>query len=41
MLRRHKPAIIARVVQDELVLDLRTVFEDQEDEIARAFEQIT
>jgi len=41
MLRRHKPAIIARVERDELVLDLRTVFEDQEDEIARAFERIT
>jgi len=41
MLRHHKPAIIARVEQDELVLDLRTVFEAQEDEIARAFERIT
>ena len=41
MLRRHKPAIIARVEKDELVLDLRTVFEDQEEEIARAFERIT
>jgi L-seryl-tRNA(Ser) seleniumtransferase len=41
MLRRHKPAIIARVEQDELVLDLRTVFEDQEDEIAQALGKIS
>jgi seryl-tRNA(Sec) selenium transferase len=40
MLRRHKPPIIARVEENALLLDLRTVFEDQEDEIARAFERI-
>ena len=40
VLRQFKPAIIARVEQNELVLDLRTVFEDQDDVIARAFEQI-
>jgi L-seryl-tRNA(Ser) seleniumtransferase len=39
MLRRHKPPIIARVEENALLLDLRTVFEDQEDEIARAFER--
>jgi len=39
-LRRHKPAIIGRVEQDELVIDLRTVWEDQEDKIVEAFEQI-
>jgi L-seryl-tRNA(Ser) seleniumtransferase len=39
-LRYHKPAIIARVEQNELVFDLRTVFEDQEDIIANALEQI-
>jgi len=41
MLRHHKPAILARVEQEELVLDLRTVFPDQEEEIARAFEEWT
>jgi L-seryl-tRNA(Ser) seleniumtransferase len=40
MLRCHKPPIIARVEENALLLDLRTVFEDQEDEIARAFERI-
>ena len=40
MLRRHKPPIIARVEENALLLDLRTVFVDQEDEIARAFERI-
>jgi L-seryl-tRNA(Ser) seleniumtransferase len=39
-LRDHKPAIIARVEQNELLFDLRTVFEDQEDIIANALEQI-
>jgi L-seryl-tRNA(Ser) seleniumtransferase len=39
-LRDHKPPIIARVEQNELVLDLRTVFEGQEDIIAQALEQI-
>ena len=41
MLRCHKPPIIARVEENALLLDLRTVFEDQEDEIARAFETIS
>jgi len=39
-LRDHKPAIIARLEQNELVFDLRTVAEDQEDTIAQALEQI-
>ncbi len=40
MLRRRKPAIVGRVEQNELLLDLRTVMEDQDDQIAQAFEQI-
>lgn len=40
MLRRNSPAIIARVERDTLLLDLRTVFEDQDDEIAKAFERL-
>jgi len=39
-LRRNSPPIIARVERDELLLDLRTVFEDQDEEVARAFERI-
>ncbi len=41
MLRRHTPPIVARVEHDRLLLDLRTVFEDQDDEIAKALEKIT
>jgi L-seryl-tRNA(Ser) seleniumtransferase len=40
VLRHHKPAVVARLDQDELILDLRTVFESQEDEIVRAFENV-
>jgi L-seryl-tRNA(Ser) seleniumtransferase len=40
-LRLHRPAIIARVELSELVLDLRTVSPEQEDTIAKAFEQIS
>jgi L-seryl-tRNA(Ser) seleniumtransferase len=40
MLRRHRPAVIGRVEQDEFILDLRTVLEAQEDAIAQAFERI-
>jgi len=40
MLRRQKPAILGRVERDEFILDLRTVWEDQEDIIAQAFERI-
>jgi L-seryl-tRNA(Ser) seleniumtransferase len=39
-LRRQKPAIVGRVEQDEFIIDLRTVGEDQDEQIARAFEQI-
>jgi L-seryl-tRNA(Ser) seleniumtransferase len=38
-LRLQKPAIIGRVEQDEFLIDLRTVGEDQDDQIAHAFEQ--
>ncbi len=39
-LRRNSPPIIARVERDVVVLDPRTVLEDQEDEIVRAFAKI-
>ncbi len=39
-LRRHSPPIIARVERDTLLLDLRTVFDDQEEELAQAFKEI-
>jgi len=39
-LRRQKPAIVGRVEQNEFILDLRTVMEDQDDQIAQAFEKI-
>ena len=38
LLRQNNPAIIARVERDRVLLDLRTVFEEQEQEIVRAFE---
>ena len=41
ILRRHRPPVVARLEVGELILDLRTVFEGQEDEIVRAFEQLT
>ncbi len=40
LLRRSSPPIIARVEQDQVVLDLRTVFEDQDEEIAKALERL-
>jgi len=40
LLRRNSPPIIARVERDELLLDLRTVFEDQDAVVAQAFERI-
>ncbi|MGH9357459.1 MAG: L-seryl-tRNA(Sec) selenium transferase [Terriglobia bacterium] len=41
-LRRHRPPIIARVEDDRLLLDLRTVLgEEQEAEITRAFEHLS
>jgi len=39
-LRRNSPPIVARVERDRVLLDLRTVFEDQDEEIARAFERL-
>ncbi len=40
-LRRNTPPIIARVEDDRVVLDLRTVLEGQDEEIARAFERLS
>jgi len=40
MLRHQKPAILGRVEQGELVIDLRTVREDEDDKIAQAFERV-
>ena len=40
MLRDWKPGMVGRVEQDELSLDLRTVADHQDEEIARAFEYI-
>jgi seryl-tRNA(Sec) selenium transferase len=40
LLRQNSPPVIARVERDELLLDLRTVFEDQEEELAQAFERM-
>ena len=40
LLRRQSPAVVARVEHDRLLLDLRTVFEDQDEELARVFERI-
>lgn len=39
-LRRNTPPVITRVEHDRLLLDLRTVFEDQDGEIVRAFERL-
>jgi L-seryl-tRNA(Ser) seleniumtransferase len=39
-LRRNSPPIIARLERDRLVLDLRTVFEEQDEEIAQAFARL-
>ena len=38
-LRRNTPPVLARIERDRLLLDLRTVFDEQDDEIARAFEK--
>ena len=40
LLRQSAPPIIARVEQDTLLLDLRTVFENQDEELVRALEAI-
>jgi len=39
-LRRNAPPVIARVESDRLLLDLRTVFEDQDAEIIHAFARL-
>ena len=39
-LRQNSPPVIARVEQDALLLDLRTVFEEQDEELIRALERI-
>jgi len=40
LLRQNPSPVIARVEQDTLLLDLRTVFEDQDEELLRALEGI-
>ncbi len=40
LLRRSSPPVIARVEEDALLLDLRTVFEDQDEELLEALEAI-
>ncbi len=40
LLRRNSPPVIARVEEDALLLDLRTVFEDQDEELLEALEAI-
>ena len=40
-LRKQKPPVIARLENDKLLLDLRTVFEDQEDTITGALVQLS
>jgi L-seryl-tRNA(Ser) seleniumtransferase len=39
-LRRNRPPIIARVEHNRLLLDLRTVLDDQDAAIAQAFERL-
>ncbi len=39
-LRKQTPAILTRLERDRLLLDLRTVFEDQDEQIAQAFERL-
>ena len=41
ILRQNSPPIMARVEADRLLLDLRTVFEDQDETVAQAFAQIS
>ena len=40
LLRKNSPPVIARIERDRLLLDLRTVFEDQDGGIVQAFEQL-
>lgn len=39
-LRKNDPPIISRIERDELLLDLRTVFEDQDEALALALERL-
>ncbi|HXI41798.1 MAG TPA: L-seryl-tRNA(Sec) selenium transferase [Bryobacteraceae bacterium] len=40
-LRRNDPPVIARIEDERLVLDLRTVFESEEDELGRALQALS
>jgi L-seryl-tRNA(Ser) seleniumtransferase len=40
-LRRNDPPVIARIEDDRLVLDLRTVFENEEEELRRALQALS
>jgi L-seryl-tRNA(Ser) seleniumtransferase len=40
LLRANRPPIITRVERDRVLLDLRTVFESQDEEVARAHERL-
>jgi L-seryl-tRNA(Ser) seleniumtransferase len=40
-LRRNDPPVIARIEDDRLVLDLRTVFEEEEEELGRALQALS
>ncbi len=40
LLRRNSPPVIPRLERDQVHLDLRTVFDDQDEEIAQAFERM-
>jgi L-seryl-tRNA(Ser) seleniumtransferase len=40
LLRRNSTPVIARVEEDALLLDLRTVFEDQDEELFEALRVI-
>lgn len=39
-LRRRQPAVVARIENERLILDLRTVFHEEEDELAAALGQV-
>jgi L-seryl-tRNA(Ser) seleniumtransferase len=40
-LRRNDPPVIARIEDNRLVLDLRTVFESEEEELRRALQALS
>jgi L-seryl-tRNA(Ser) seleniumtransferase len=39
-LRGHNPPIVARVEEGRVLVDLRTVFESEDDEVARAMMEL-